>query len=93
MPRNHGIKFGESRITFDPIPHIKSSLEIHVYACKSLKNIGIVMKLGMKVYFVNLNHIIKICYGRSLITPRSLIGPIKKTCLAIKFGIKIVLPR
>ena len=51
--RNHG----ENWITFDPCPHIKSPLQIHVYAYKWLKNIGIVVNFSMNVYFVNLNHI------------------------------------
>ena len=34
VPRNHGVKFGENRITFNPSPHIKSPLEIHVYVYK-----------------------------------------------------------
>ena len=53
--RKSYVKFGKNRITFDPSLHIKSLLEIHVYAYKWLKNIDIVMKFGMKVYFVNLN--------------------------------------
>ena len=53
--KSHGVKFGEDRITFDPRPHIKFPLEIPVYAYKWLKNIHIVMKFGMNVYFVNLN--------------------------------------
>ena len=66
--RNNGVQFGENRITFDRRPHIKSPLEIHVYDYKWLKNIGIVMKFGVNVYFVNLSHITKFCYGRSIIT-------------------------
>ena len=27
--RNHGVKFGKNKITFDLSPHIKSPLEIH----------------------------------------------------------------
>ena len=90
---NHGVKFGENRITFDPSPHIKSPFKIHVYAYKGLKNIGIVMKFGINVYYVNLNHITKFCYGRSIIAPRSKIRPLKKICLAIIIGLKILLPR
>ena len=48
IPRNHGVKFGENRITFDPNLHIKCLLEIHI---------GIEMKFDKNVYFVNLNHI------------------------------------
>ena len=91
--RNHGVKFGENRITFDPTPHIKSPLEIHVCAYKWLKNIGIVMEFGMNVYFVNLNHVTKYCYGRSIIAPWSKIGPLKKICLTIIIGLKMLLPR
>ena len=76
--RNHNAKFGENRITFDRSPHIKSPLEIHVYAYKWLKHIVIVMKFGMTIYFVNLNHIAKFCYGRSIIAPRFKIGHLKK---------------
>ena len=54
--RNHGVRFGGNRITFTPNPHIKSPLEIHVYAYIWFKNIGIMMKSGMNVYFLNLNH-------------------------------------
>ena len=46
------VNFGENRIAFDPSPHIKSPLEIHVYSYKWLKNIGIVMKFCMNVYFL-----------------------------------------
>ena len=87
--RNLGVKLGENRITFDASLHIKSPLQIHIYAYKWLKNIGIVKKFGMNVHFINLNHIIKLCYGRFIITPRSTIGPIKKICLAIIIGLKI----
>ena len=59
--RNHSAKFGENRVTFDSSPHIKSPLEIQVCAYKWLRNIGIVMKFGIYVYFVNLNHITKFC--------------------------------
>ena len=55
--RNQSIKFGENQITFNPSPHIKSPLEILVYAYKRLK-----MKFGMNMYFVNLNHIKNFCY-------------------------------
>ena len=41
------------------------------------------MKFGMNAYFVNLNHIAKFYYGRSIIAPRFKIGPLKK-CLAIR---------
>ena len=44
-------------VKFDPSPRIKSPLLIYVYANKWLKNIGMVMKFGKNVYFVNLNHI------------------------------------
>ena len=72
--RNHDEKFGNNRITFDPCPHIKFPLQIHVYACKWLTNIGIGMKFGINVYFVNLNH------SRSIIAPTSKIGPFKEIC-------------
>ena len=91
--RNHGVQFSEKRITFDRSAHIKSALEIHVYAYKWLKNIGIMIKFVMKVYFVNLNHIAKFFYVRSIIAPRFNIGPLKVICLAIIIGLKIVLPR
>ena len=52
VPGNHGVKFGENRITFDPSPCIKSPLEIHVNAYKWLKTS--VMKFNMNVYFINL---------------------------------------
>ena len=65
--RNHGEKFAENRITFGSGPHRKSPLEIHVYAYKRLKNIGIMMRFGINVYFVNLNRIAKFCYGLSII--------------------------
>ena len=87
--RNHAV----NRITFDHSPHIKSPLEIHVYAYKWLKNIGIVMTLGINVYFVNLNHVTKFFYGGSIITPRFTIRPIKKIWLAIIIGLKILLPQ
>ena len=74
----HGVKFGENRITFYRSPHIRSYLAIHVYAYKRLKNIGIVMKFSMNMYFVNLNHIAKFCYGQSIIAPRFKRGPLKK---------------
>ena len=61
--RNYGVKFGENRITFDPSPHIKSPLETHGYAYKWLKNIGVMMKFDMSVYFGNLNHINHIKVG------------------------------
>ena len=61
---NHGVKFGENWITLDH--YIKSPLEIYVYSYKWVKNIGIVMKFGMNVYFVYLNHITKFFYGRKL---------------------------
>ena len=51
------------------------------------------MKFGMNEYFVNLNHITKFCYDRSIIAPRSKIGLLKKICLAIIIGLKIVLLR
>ena len=36
--RNHGVKFGEYRKTFDPSPHMNFFLEIHVKAIyKALK--------------------------------------------------------
>ena len=90
--RNHGVKFGENRITFDPSPHIKSPLEIHVYAHKWPKNIGIIMKFGINRIF-NLYHITKFCYGQSIIDPRSKIGLLKKLYLAIIIGLKILSPR
>ena len=34
--QNHGVKFGENWITFDPNPHIKSILEINVYASEDI---------------------------------------------------------
>ena len=80
--RNHSEKYGENLITFDRSPHIKFPLEIHVYAYKWLKNIGIVMKFGMNAYFINLNRIAKCCYGWSIIAPRFETGPLKKICLA-----------
>ena len=52
VPENHGVKFGENQITFDPSSHIKFPLQIHDYAYKWLKNIGIVIKFGMKVYLI-----------------------------------------
>ena len=61
--KNHGVKFGAYRITFDSSPHLNSPLEIHVNSCKWLKKIGIVMQFSKNVYFVNLNHITKFCYG------------------------------
>ena len=79
-------------IAFDPSPHIKSPLEINVYCYKWLKNIGIMMKFDMNVYFVNLKHIAKFCYGWSIIAPRFKIGTLKKTCLAIIIGLKMLLP-
>ena len=45
--------------------------------------IDIVMKFNMNVYFVNLSHIIKFCYGRSIIATTSKTQPLKKICLAI----------
>ena len=83
--RNHSEKFSENWITFNASPHIKSPLEIHVYAYKWLKTIGIVMKFVMKMYFVNLNYITKFSYG-------IIIGSITKICLAIIIGLKILLP-
>ena len=83
VPRNHGVKFGENRITFDRSPHKKSPLEIHVYAYKWFKNIGIMMKFNMNAYFVNLNHIAKFCYGRSIIAPMFKKGPLKKYVLQL----------
>ena len=91
--RNYGVEFGENRIAFDPSPHIKFTLEIHVYFYKLLKNIGIVMKFGMNVYSVNVNHTIKFCYGRSIIIPMFKIGPLKKILLTIIIGLKILLPQ
>ena len=91
--RNHGLKFGENWTAFISSPHIKSPIEIHVNAYKCLKNIGIVMKFGVTVYFVNLNHIAKFCYGWSIIAPGYKIGPLKKICLAIMIDLKIILPR
>ena len=88
--RNHGVKFGKNRITFDPSPHIKSPLEIHFYAYNWLKHIGIMMKFGMNMYFINLNHIAKFCYGRSIIAPTYKKGHLKKMCLAIIISLKIV---
>ena len=88
---NHGVKFGLNWIPFDPSPLIKSPLETHVYAYKWLKNIGIAIKFGMNVYFVNINHVI--LYGWSIIAPRSTIGPLKKIYLPIMIGLKTVLPR
>ena len=76
--RNYAVKFGENRITFVRSPHIKSPLEIHVYAYKWLKGIGIVMKFSMNVNFVNLNHITKFRYGRSIIALMFKIEPLKK---------------
>ena len=64
---NHGVKCDENRIAFDPSTHIQSSLEIYDYASKWLKNISILMKFSINVYFVNLNHVVKFCYGRSII--------------------------
>ena len=87
--RNQGEKFVENRITFDPCPHIKSPLQIYVYAYKWLKNIGIVMISGINLYFVNLNHITKFCCGRFIIASK--IGPLKKICLAIIISLKILL--
>ena len=55
-----------------------SLLEIQVYANKWFKNIGIVMKFGKNVYFVNLNHITKFCYGRPISTSRSKLLPLGK---------------
>ena len=52
--RNRGVKFDENRITLEPCPHKKSALRIFDYTYKWLKNIGIVMRFGMNVYFVNL---------------------------------------
>ena len=91
--RNHGVIFNENQITFNPCPRITSPLHIHVYAYKCLKNIGIVMKFSMNVYFVNLNHITKICYGRFIIVATFKTGPLKKICLAIIICLKILLPR
>ena len=91
--RNHGVKFGINRITFDLSPHIKSPLEIHIYSYKRLKNIDIVTKFSMNVYFVNVNNIAKFCYSRSIIASRYKIGPLKKICSAIIIGLKILLPR
>ena len=91
--RYHGVKFVENWITFDPCPYIKFPLQFHVYAYKWLKNIGFVMKCGMKVYFVNLNHVTKFCYGWFIIAPMFKIGQLKKICLAITISLKIVLPR
>ena len=71
----------------------KSILEIHVYAYKGLKNISIMMKFAMKMYFVNLNHVTKFWYGLSIIDFKSKIGPLMKICLAIIIGLKTVLPR
>ena len=65
------VMFGENWITFDPSPHVKSPLEIQIYDYKRLKNIGILMKFSMDAYFVNLNYITELCYGRSLIALRS----------------------
>ena len=59
--KNHGVKFDENWITFDPSPHLKSPLEFHVNTYKRLKNIGIVKKFGLIMYFVNLNHSTKFC--------------------------------
>ena len=87
---NHSAKFDQNRITFDPSPHIKFPLEINVYTYKWLKNIGIVMKYGVNVCFVNLNHIAKFGYGRFIITPRSKIGLLKKILLASIIGLKIL---
>ena len=75
--RNHGVKFGENRITFKNSPNINFLLEIHVYAYKWLKNVGIVMKFGTNVYFVNLNHIAEFCYTRSIIVPGFKKGPLR----------------
>ena len=75
---NIDVKFVENRIKFDSSPNRKSPLEIHVYAYKWLKNVGIVMKFGIDVYFVNLNHIAKFCYDQSIIAPRFKIGPLRK---------------
>ena len=93
--RNLGVKFGENWITLDLSRQIKSALEIHVYAYKWLKNNGIVVKFGMNMYFINLNHITKCCYDRSIIVPSSEIGRIKEICLIYNniIGLKIVLPR
>ena len=91
--RNHGVKFDKNQIAFDPSPYKKSPLEIHIYAYKLLKNIGIVKKFRMNVYFINLNHITKFCYNRSIIGSRSEIEPLTKICLAIIIGLKILLPR
>ena len=68
--KNHGVKFDENRITFDPSPLIKPPLEIYIYAYKWLKNIGIMINIGMSTYFINLNHITKFCYGRLIIPTR-----------------------
>ena len=89
--RCHDVKFGENRITFDPSPHIKSNFKIHVYIYKWLKNIGITMKFGMNVYFVNLNAIINACYSWSTIACRSSIGSLKKICLAITIAFKNII--
>ena len=51
------------------------------------------MKFGMSMYFMNLNHINKFCYGQSIIDPRSKIGPLKKLSLVIIIGLTILLPR
>ena len=91
--RNHDVRFGENRITFDSCPHIKSPSQIHIYTYKWLKNIGIVMKFSMKVYFINLNHVTKFCYGRSIIDRRFKVESLKKICLAIIFSLKILFLR
>ena len=90
---NHDVKFGENRITFEPCPHIKSALEIHVSSYKWLKNIVIMMKFGMNMCIFNPYHIKKFCYDRSIIAFRSKIGLLKKICLAIIIGLKILLFR
>ena len=64
--RTHGVKLSENWITFEPSPHIKSPLEIYVYAYKCLKNIGIVTKFGMSVCFANQNYVHKLSVLRTL---------------------------
>ena len=71
VQRNHSVKFSENQITFDPSPHIKLPLplhlEINVYAYKWLKRIGIIVKFGSYEYLVILNHITKFYYSQSII--------------------------
>ena len=43
-----------------------------------LKNIGIVMKFCMNEHCLNLNHITKFCYGRSIIDTKSKTEHLKK---------------